>query len=84
MLFFLIACDNSSRNNSAKDANLKKAMIENNIIKDHSFIPKTNNVLIYDGVLTISYVDMKSLLIELLWKEMEKDSIKDENKKISF
>jgi len=66
------------------DENLRKALIDNNFIRGYNFLRKKGNIIIYDGTLTISYIDLKTLLIELLIKEKEKEIIKEKNSKIEF
>lgn len=66
------------------DNDLKQALIDNKFISNYDFIRKKGNVVIYDGTLTITYIDLKTLLLELLIKETEKDIIKEKNSEIEF
>lgn len=67
-----------------KDQDLKKALIENEIIDKYDFVRQKDNLVIYETTLTINYIDLKTLLLELLIKETEKEIIKEENKDIKF
>ncbi len=78
--------ENRVINSSEKmdDENLIQVLINNGVIDDTDFIRRKNNTVIYSGLLTISYVDYKYLLTELLVKETEKDIIKEKNEEIAF
>lgn len=69
---------------SLSNEDLKKALIDNEIINQYGFIRKKNNLVIYKTSLTINYIDLKTLLQELLIKVTEKDIIEKDNKDIKF
>ena len=71
-------------NETLKDQDLKKALIENEIINSYNFIRQKENLIIYETSVSINYIDLKTLLLELLIKETEKEIIKEENKDIKF
>lgn len=63
---------------------LRQALIDNEIIDKYDFIRQKNNLVIYETTLTINYIDLKTLLLELLIKETEKEIIKEKNEDIRF
>jgi len=63
---------------------LKKALIDNEFISSYNFIRQKNNLIIYKTSLTIVYTDLKTILNELLIKEMIKEVIEEENNDIQF
>ena len=63
---------------------LKKALIDNDFISSYDFIRQKNNLIIYETSLTIAYTDLKTILNELLIKEMEKEVIEEQNNDIQF
>jgi len=63
---------------------LKQALIDNEFIDKYDFIRQKGNLVIYETTLTVNYIDLKTLLIELLIKETEKEIIKGENEDIKF
>lgn len=67
-----------------KDNDLKKALVENKIINSRDFVRQKGNLIIYKNSLTVSYVDLKTILLEILLKEIEKEIIKDETEDIKF
>ena len=73
--------ENSERFNNE---NLKQALIDNEFIDKYDFIRQKRNLVIYETTLTINYIDLKTLLLELLIKETEKEIIKEDNEDIKF
>ncbi len=67
-----------------RDANLKKAFVDNEFINNSSFIRQKGNFVIYAKYGVYSYVPIKSLLTEMLLKALEKQIIEEENQKITF
>lgn len=67
-----------------EDESLKQALIDNEFIDKFDFIRQKGNLVIYETTLTVNYIDLKTLLLELLIKETEKEIIKEENKDIKF
>jgi hypothetical protein len=63
---------------------LKKALIDNDIISEYNTVWQNGNLLIYDTGMTINYVDLKTQLVELLVKELEKEIIKKGNKDVKI
>jgi len=63
---------------------LKQALIDNEFINSYHLIRQKDNLVIYESSLTMSYVDLKTLLIDLLIKETEKEIIEEKNKDIQF
>lgn len=66
------------------DESLKMALVENKFISDYNSVWKKGNLIIYETSLTVNYVDMKTLLVELLLKEIEKENIKEKNKDVKI
>jgi len=66
------------------DNALKQYLIDNEIIDSNDLIREKGNVIIYSSTLTISYVDLKTQLIEMFTKEIEKEIIEKETKDIKF
>lgn len=64
--------------------NLKSALIENDFIDKNNFVRQKGNLIIYETSMTINYIDLKTLLLELLIAEMEKEIIEEENEDIKF
>lgn len=73
--------ENSERFNNES---LKQALIDNEFIDKYDFIRQKGNLVIYETTLTVNYIGLKTLLLELLIKETEKGIIKEENKDIKF
>jgi hypothetical protein len=67
-----------------KNENLKQALIDNKFIGKYGFVRQKGNLVIYKTTLTINYIDLKTLLLELLIKETEKEIIKEETENIKF
>ena len=67
-----------------KNDDLKKVLIGNEFISSYDFIRQKNNLIIYETSLTIEYTDLKTLLAELLIKQVEKEIIEEENNDIQF
>lgn len=67
-----------------KDEQLRQALIDNEIIDEYHFVRQKGSLVIYETPLTINYIDFKTLLLELLLKELEKEIIKKENEDIKF
>jgi hypothetical protein len=65
------------------DKKLKKALVDNNIINS-TFIQQKDNLIIYEGIPTFTYVNLKTLLLELLAKEIEKEVVAEKTKNIQF
>lgn len=64
--------------------NLKNALIDNNIIDSFDSVWQQGNLIIYESTLTINYVDLKTLLVELLLKELEKEIIQKESNEVKI
>lgn len=67
-----------------KNGSLMRAMLKNEIISEGNLIRQKDNLVIYDDNFTIHYIDLKTLLTELLIKETEKKIIKESNKDVKF
>jgi len=67
-----------------KNGNLMRAMLKKEIINEGDLIRQKNNLVIYSDAFTTHYIDLKTLLTELLIKETEKKIIKEKNKDIKF
>lgn len=67
-----------------RDISLKQALIDNEFIDNSDFVRQKGNLIIYETTLTINYIDLKTLLLEFLIKETEKEIIKEENDDIKF
>jgi hypothetical protein len=67
-----------------EDEGLKAALINNDIIREIDFIRRKGNLIIYETILGVSYVDLKTLLAQLLIKETKKEIINENNKDIKF
>lgn len=63
---------------------LKQALINNNFIEKYNFVLQKGNLIIYETILAVKYVDLKTLLFELLIKETEKEIIEEKNENIKF
>ena len=63
---------------------LKKAIVDNGIISNYNTVWQKGNLIIYETSLTINYVDLKTLLVELLVKELEKEVVKKESKDVKI
>jgi hypothetical protein len=66
------------------DKNLWHALIDNSIVDGQAFVRQKGSLIIYESTLTVNYIDLKSLLTELLIKETEKEIIKEKSKDIKF
>ncbi|UOX32515.1 hypothetical protein LXD69_10675 [Flavobacterium sediminilitoris] len=64
--------------------NLKKALVNTGIISDYNTVWQKGNLIIFETSLTVNYIDLKTLLVELLVKELEKEVIKEENKDVKI
>ncbi|AEH01882.1 hypothetical protein [Lacinutrix sp. 5H-3-7-4] len=73
--------ENSER---LQDQDLKQALIDNEFIDKYDFVRQKDNLVIYETTLTVNYIDLKTLLLELLIKETEKEIIKEDNEDIKF
>ncbi len=73
--------ENSER---LKDKDLKQALIDNEFIDKYDFVRQKGDLIIYETTLTINYIDLKTLLLEFLIKETEKEIIKEDNEDIKF
>lgn len=67
-----------------RNENFKKALVNNDIIYNRSFIRQKGNVLIFQNSNTYSYVPINSILIELLLNAIEKELIEEKNQTITF
>ena len=67
-----------------KNGGLMRAMLKKEIIREGQLIRQKDNLVIYDDDFSIHYLDLKTLLKELLIKETEKKIIKENNKNIKF
>lgn len=67
-----------------KDQDLRKALIENEIINQSDFVRQKDNLVIYENDWSVNYIDLKTLLLKLLKKEKEKELIKEKNKDLKF
>ncbi len=77
--------DNISDNsNELCDKDLWRALIDNSIVDGQGFVRQKGGLVIYESNLTINYIDLKSLLIELLEKITEKEAVNDTIKNIKF
>ena len=63
---------------------LKKALIDNEIISEYNKLWQKGNLIIYETGMTVNYVDLKTQLVELLVKEIEKEIIKKGNKDVKI
>jgi biotin operon repressor len=63
---------------------LKKALVDNEIISEYNKLWQKENLIIYETSMTINYVDLKTQLVELLVKELEKEIIKKGNKDVKI
>lgn len=66
------------------DINLKQALIDNKIVSEYDFVRQKGNLIIYETNLTVNYIDLKTLFIQLFIKEAEKEIIKKQTKDIKF
>ena len=66
------------------DKNLWNALIDNTIVDKQNFVRTKGNLVIYESTLTVSYIDLKSLLTELLIKVTEKEITEEKSKGIRF
>lgn len=73
--------ENSKKTSSA---NLRNALINHEIINQQNFTRQKNNVIIYETHFSINYVDLKTLLSTLLFKETERELIKEKSDNIKF
>lgn len=73
--------DNTDR---IKDESLRQALIDMEFTDNYHFVRQKGNIIIYETKYTINYIDLKTLLLEFLSKEIKKDIIKEENKDIKF
>lgn len=65
---------NILENSDALDnENLYKALVDLKIIDGNDFVRRKGNVIIYEGTLTVSYIDLKTLFIEMMIKIKEKE-----------
>jgi len=67
-----------------ENESLKQALIDNEFIDKDDFIRQKGNLVIYETTVSVNYIDLKTLLLELLIKKTEKEIIKKENKDIKF
>lgn len=71
-----------------QNKSLKRALIANEFIDGSDLIRQKGNLVVYETSVGIVYVDLKTLLLELLIKktekETEKETIKEKNKDIKF
>lgn len=67
-----------------RNESLKKALVDNDIIYNSSFIRQKGNVLIFQKFSNYSYVPINSILTELLLKAIEKELIEEKNQTITF
>ena len=70
--------------NELNNKNLHKALVDLKIIDNNSFIRRKGNIIIYEGAWTVSYVDLKTLLIEMMIKIKEKEMKLKEGKDVKF
>jgi len=70
--------------NELNNENLHKALIDLKIIDDNHFVRRKGNIIIYEGNLTVSYIDFKTLLIEMMIKIKENEIKLKEGKDIKF
>ena len=66
------------------DENLKQALIDNKIVDKYRFVRQKGSLVIYETILTVNYIDLKTLLVELLIKEVEKEIVTEQTKEIKF
>jgi len=66
------------------DKSLKQALIDNKIVGENSFIRQKGGLVIYETTLTVNYIELKSLFLELLIKETKKEIAKEQTKEIKF
>jgi hypothetical protein len=66
------------------DKDLWRALIDNSIVDGQGFVRQKGGLVIYESNLTINYIDLKSLLLELLEKITEKEAVNDTTKNIKF
>ena len=66
------------------DEDLKKALVDNEIISEYNTVWRKGNLLIYETGMTVNYIDLKTLFVEFLVKELEKEIIKKENKDVKI
>lgn len=64
------------------EEDLKKALVDNEIISEYNNVWRKGNLIIYETNITVNYIDLKTLYVEFLVKELEKEIIKKENKEI--
>lgn len=77
---------NKLRENSKilSNKNLKRALINHQIIKNSDFLRQKGNTIIYETYLSINYIDLRTLLIKLVYKETEKELIRKKSNDIKF
>lgn len=63
---------------------LKKALIDNEIVNSFDSVWQQGNLIIYETSLTINYVDLNTLLVDLLLKELEKEVIEKQNNDVKI
>ena len=66
------------------DENLQKALIDLKIIDGNHFVRRKGNVIIYEGNLTVTYIDLKTLFIEMMIKNKENEIKVREGKDVKF
>lgn len=66
------------------DENLKKILVNNQIINEYNTVWRKDNLLIYETSMTVNYIDLKTLFVGFLVKELEKEIIKKENKTVKI
>lgn len=67
-----------------KDANLKKTLIDYKVLDTDYFIRQKGNVIIYKTSVTVNYIDLKTLLINLNNVINKKELIQKSTNKIKF
>jgi hypothetical protein len=64
------------------DEALRKALVDNEIISEYNTVWRKGNLLIYETDMTFNYIDLKTLFVEFLNKELEKEIINKDSKDI--
>lgn len=67
-----------------KNEALEKALIDNKFLGKFDYIRKRGNLIIYHDTSTVNYMELKTVLIDLVEKKAERDSIKKQNENIAF
>ncbi|MFT6203769.1 MAG: hypothetical protein ACI9V1_000858 [Spirosomataceae bacterium] len=63
---------------------LEKALIDNKFLGKFDYIRKKGNLIIYRDTSTVNYMELKTVLIDLVDKKAERDRIRKQNKDIEF